>query len=335
MTTASVLITVRNSWNAANEKCEKEESFKKGSKDLLALAARELRETPSTKEQALKLMREWIAKNPDIRNIRTDESFLLRFLRQKKYSIPMAQQTLLKYLNLRKYYPEISKNLDCESLRIREIIESGYILVSPLRDTLGRRVIIYNIGKFDPNKYTCWDMAKTHLIVYESLLENNTDQICGFTHVGDGAGVNTSHIMAWNPIDFARLFKWGEQSLPVRHKEVHAINVPSAMKYVVDFVCRNITSKMSERINIHPTLKSLHSKMDPACLPISYGGKITIQEMIENTKRIVDEQRKIILELDHMEILSTRGIISSKNVKQPNNKDVTSIEGSFRKLEID
>lgn len=54
-----------------------------------------------------------------------DDSFLLRFLRQKKYSIPIAQQTLLKYLNLRKYYPESSMKLDCENPRVKDIIESG------------------------------------------------------------------------------------------------------------------------------------------------------------------------------------------------------------------
>lgn len=55
----------------------------------------------------------------------TDESFLLRFLRHKKYSIPMAQQTLLKYLSLRRYYPEIFKNLDCEDAKLKDILNNG------------------------------------------------------------------------------------------------------------------------------------------------------------------------------------------------------------------
>lgn len=54
-----------------------------------------------------------------------DDPFLLRFLRHKKYSIPMAQQTLLKYLSLRKYYPEIFQNLDPEDKRLQEIINDG------------------------------------------------------------------------------------------------------------------------------------------------------------------------------------------------------------------
>lgn len=71
MTTASVLITVSNTWNVTSEKCDKEEKLTRCGKDLVALAARELRETPSIKEQALRLMREWIMKNPDIKNVRT------------------------------------------------------------------------------------------------------------------------------------------------------------------------------------------------------------------------------------------------------------------------
>lgn len=37
----------------------------------------------------------------------------------------MAQQTLLKYLSLRSYYPEIFKNLDCVDSKLQDIINSG------------------------------------------------------------------------------------------------------------------------------------------------------------------------------------------------------------------
>lgn len=53
-------------------------------------------------------------------------------------------------------------------------------------------------------------MCRVHTLIYESLLEDPLDQICGFTHVGDGGGVTGAHVTAWNPTDFARLMKWGE-----------------------------------------------------------------------------------------------------------------------------
>ncbi|XP_045458193.1 clavesin-2 [Melitaea cinxia] len=334
MTTASVLLTVSTTWSANNDICEKEERVGRCLKNIAEVAAHELRETPATKEQAIRIMRDWIQKNNDIKNIRQDESFLLRFLRHKKYSIPMAQQTLLKYLSLKKYYHDIFTNLDCEDPKIKEILDNGYIAVSPVRDSKGRRVIVYNMGKFDATKFGCWDMCRAHMIVYEALMEDPIDQIFGFTHVGDGFGSTTAHVTTWNPVDFARLIKWGEQSVPMRHKEFQLVNVPAALKYIIDFAKSKVSTKISERLHIYTSIKNLHNHVDVACLPTAYGGHIPLQDMIEYTRNLLVEKRQMTLALDKMEIISTAGIISSRNPTNTKGNGV-SIEGSFRKLEID
>ncbi|XP_013179096.1 PREDICTED: alpha-tocopherol transfer protein-like [Papilio xuthus] len=333
MQSANVLLTVSTTLGTGDEKRE-DDIMSHTPGDFMAVAARELRETSSIREQALSIMREWIQKNHDIRNVRQDDNFLLRFLRHKKYSIPMAQQTLLKYLSLRKYYPECFTNLDCDEPNVAELLNSGYIVVSPVRDNKGRRVIVYNMSKFNANKFTCWDMCRVHIVVYESLLDDPVDQVMGFTHVGEGSGVTAAHITAWNPTDFGRMLKWGEQSVPMRHKDFHLVNIPSALKYIIDFAVSKVSSKMAQRLNIHTHLKQLHKNLSVTCLPTSYGGPLQLQDMISYTRQLLSCQKKKLLALDDMEILSTRGITSSRN--RPVIKDGTvSIEGSFRKLDID
>lgn len=59
----------------------------------------------------------------------------------------MAQQMLLKYLNLRQKYPMYFMNLDCLSTGISDLIDNGYMFVSPFRDSHGRRVIIGSASK--------------------------------------------------------------------------------------------------------------------------------------------------------------------------------------------
>lgn len=335
MTTASVLLTVSTTWSASSDVCDKEERVGRTIRNVAAVAARELRETPATRDQAVRIMRDWIQKNSDIKNVRQDEVFLLRFLRHKKYSIPMAQQTLLKYLSLRKFYPSIFTNLDCEDPKIKEILGSGYIAVSPVRDSKGRRVIVYHMGKFDATKFSCWDMCRAHIIVYEALMEDSIDQIFGFTHVGDGSGSSTAHVTTWNPIDFARLMKWGEQSVPMRHKEFQLVNVPGALKYIIDFATSKVSSKIGERLHIHTNVKNMQSHVDISCLPTSFGGHIPLQDMIKFTRELLIEKKQMLLTLDKMEILSTKGIISSRKPTNIIKGDNVSVEGSFRKLEID
>lgn len=140
MATTKVLLNLN--WGKG-KKCEKSAAKVNLSESLLQLAKNELREDKSTREQALEQMRNWMKKNQDLDNVRSDDSFLLRFLRNKKFSVPMAQQQLLKYLNMRRVMPHLSANLDFMSPGILALIDNGYIVVSPIRDHLGRRSILY------------------------------------------------------------------------------------------------------------------------------------------------------------------------------------------------
>jgi hypothetical protein len=46
-------------------------------------------------------MRDWTLQNPRINKTRLDSSWLLKYLRWKKYNIPAAQETLERHLVLR------------------------------------------------------------------------------------------------------------------------------------------------------------------------------------------------------------------------------------------
>lgn len=46
---------------------------------------------------------------------------------------------------------------------------------------------------------------------------------------------------------FSTLF---QQSLPIRHKEIHLIYLPKAVKYVYDFAKSILSKKMSERMTV-------------------------------------------------------------------------------------
>lgn len=91
------------------------------------IARKELREDKKAREQCTEQLREWIKQNQDIENVRCDDRFLLRFLRQKKFSIHMAQQTILKYLNLKRHFPTMTNNLDFLAPEMNELITNGFV----------------------------------------------------------------------------------------------------------------------------------------------------------------------------------------------------------------
>lgn len=82
-------------------------------------------------------------------------------------------------------------------------------------------------------------------------MESQEEQILGVVHVGDFTGASTSHVGLWkNPVEFLKLLKWGEQSVPLRHKEIHLYNIAMLVKYVVDSGKSIVSSKMKDRINV-------------------------------------------------------------------------------------
>lgn len=71
------------------------------SDELKKLAKNELRETEAVRNNAIIALREWTMSNPRIIKGRLDSIWLLRFLRFKKFSIPMAQEAIERYLVMR------------------------------------------------------------------------------------------------------------------------------------------------------------------------------------------------------------------------------------------
>jgi len=150
MATTKVILNFpwsKNKDKSGDAKDGKDETTLVISESALKIAKKELREDKTTREQALAQMRDWLRKNYDVENVRSDDCFLLRFLRSKKFSVPMAQQQLLKYLNMRKVMGHLSSNLDYLGAGVSNIINNGYIIASPIRDKLGRRTILYFASK--------------------------------------------------------------------------------------------------------------------------------------------------------------------------------------------
>ncbi|CAG9857467.1 unnamed protein product [Phyllotreta striolata] len=337
MTTSTELLMVKNWGNFRNgSPCNKNPS--EGGESLASLvesARRELREDDRTKKECLERMREWIKQNPDIQNCPTDDLFLLRFLRVKKYSLHMAQQTLLKYLNYRKIFRHFMYNMDCEDTNVSRIIEDGYIFVSPYRDSKGRRVILYDLSKFDLEKFTGTDLARVHSVTYESLLDDEANQVLGFSHVANVSGASLNHVPLFTVSEFAQMVRWGEQSVPMRHKKITILNLPSVVKFVFDFAISIASDKLKARISIHSSTDNLCKEVEKNCLPAEMGGKMPAKEMIKWWKMEMEGKRKRLLSFDEAELLSDRGIIRRRRPPPAGGDGDAGLAGSFRKLELD
>lgn len=68
------------------------------------------------------------------------------------------------------------------------------------------------VAAFDPYKYTNADMLRVHGITYETLMEDEMNQVHGYIHFADGAGVGFHYLTLFTPKEAVRIAKNGEVS---------------------------------------------------------------------------------------------------------------------------
>lgn len=65
-------------------------------------------------------------------------------------------------------------------------------------------------GKFDLHKYKNTDILRLHALTYETMMENEEDQVNGVVHYVDAAGVTFQYLTLFTPREAVRIAKNGE-----------------------------------------------------------------------------------------------------------------------------
>ncbi|KAG5681629.1 hypothetical protein PVAND_011045 [Polypedilum vanderplanki] len=325
--------------------------------DTQKLAEEELRETETTRTQAIEALREWAQQNPRIKSLRLDANFLLRFLRCKKFSIPMAKEMIERYLVLRHYTYDNMKpfqNFDMNMPVMQELLDAGYIFACPKRDHLNRRIIMIRPGVFNPSKHFNYEMVKLHGIAFETLMEDEMNHIHGFVYIIDSTGLAFHYLTLFTPHEAYRIGRNLEKVVPMRHKSIHGLKVHPSLKFTVDFALSQMSEKMRKRVTLYKNIEDI--TVDKNLLPAEYGGQIPMKEMISAFKKELESKRSIILKNDNSDVFlemypepvrngSVRSLKTTiddleAQLNKNNNNGFSKIElqgvqGSFRKLEID
>ena len=92
--------------------------------ELQLIAMERLNEIPERIEDALKEFKEWIRSTPHLK-ARTDDQFLIAFLRSSKYDLEKAKRQLDIYYTVRSQTPEFMMNRDPTNAKINAVIKLG------------------------------------------------------------------------------------------------------------------------------------------------------------------------------------------------------------------
>uniref|UniRef100_A0A182PUU6 CRAL-TRIO domain-containing protein n=1 Tax=Anopheles epiroticus TaxID=199890 RepID=A0A182PUU6_9DIPT len=265
------------------------------------VAKEELREDDVVREKALTKMRHWIAENPYIFKCRTDAKFLLRFLRFRQFSVPMACEALERYLTVRELYPGWFKKLDCTDPIMQEILDyEPFTYIG--QDSAGRAAFVIRFGRFNNEKHTAAQDARYMALILETVLEWEEFQIGGCQVFIDYRDCSIGNFEKWSTSELKIMMDVYSRSYPLRYGEIHGAKLPKQAVPVLETFLSFANPKLREKINCYPTIAELEKRIDPGCKPIAYGGTVDFDELNRAFRKRIEEQREIVLGLDGMEI---------------------------------
>ncbi|CAN7995896.1 unnamed protein product, partial [Ixodes pacificus] len=225
---------------------------------------------------------------PSLFPTRADDKFLLRFLRSRKYCMSSAQETFDRYLTVRTQHPTFFKCPDIMEESLRDLHAKGQArLVLPYRyffplfekDSQGRTVVLGVAGALDPRIHKTIDIYRAFSMSFEALLEDEDNQKNGVTYILDESGFRISHLAHVNLRDVQKVMINGEKGWPMRHKNIHWVNVPRYISAIYDLALSMFSRKLQSRMFVHFEVSSLHEHIAPEILPKEFGGTIPVAVM--------------------------------------------------------
>ncbi|XP_055533521.1 clavesin-1-like [Wyeomyia smithii] len=298
------------------------------------MAAKYLREDDNIREQSLRQFRDWIAKHPNIKRVRTDAPFLLRFLRTKKYNFINSCKMLERFLAARVLHKKWFSRLDVEEPELGALIDSGYLFPLPERDSKGRTLIFSESSGVDPNKFTGAHACRIHMLMAEVLHDVNEVQCAGFVLIYDFSKITLAHLNIVSFNEIRMLTRVLNNATPMRTQEVHFVNTPPAALTVANFALQLANEKLRNRVFCHRNWEELYAKVDKNLLPKEYGGKIPQAELIDNFKQLCRELRPKLLAHDEMYMEVSEGSEYWRESSNTSELDSGTI-GTFRRLQVD
>lgn len=243
------------------------------SPDLEMVAKRELGETPQVKEDAVAQLRALLSEDPAL-HCPLDEDFLVKFLRSRKFHVRETLDIIRRYFRVRQEHTDIFDNLLPSRILYDAILHQNKLMTVPKkRDFLGRLIVIFKMGAWNPAVCSLNELFRLVLVGTECNLMDPTNQIAGIVGVVDLDGLHISHCLYFTPSEIRKAVKIMQDSYPLRIKGVYVINNPPVFQLIYALVRLLLKPKNRERLHvIGRDYEKLHTFVPREGLPTEYGG---------------------------------------------------------------
>ncbi|CAG9771171.1 unnamed protein product [Ceutorhynchus assimilis] len=258
-------------------------------------AEKNINESPNDKLALIEELRDMIFERGECEPHRTDDAFLLRFLRARHFIVRMAHRLIVNYYTYRETYPNLFFDIDFEKLV--QIGESEIFSVPPYFDHMGRRILYLRIENWNPNQFSIDDLLQAVIFLIQAAILEPKHQIMGGICVLDVGNISTGQAWYMSPSVIKHIIAIAYKSLPHRIEALHIINVSKVFDYAFSMMKPFLSDVMKKRVFIHQDLEGLHEHVSPKYLPKRFGG-IHKDYLYNDWLNILHENENLVEELE-------------------------------------
>ena len=152
-------------------------------------ATKELGEVPERRMEVIGELRDklksWQADpgDPDEKDLTLplnkieEDSFLLRFLRARKFDIERSTKLFVNYFKYRSKYSSVLGEVSARAAE--QTLKANIVSVLPHRSEDGCKIIVAKFGMFDLDEHPIESMLKMMLVILDQLIEDEDTQVHG------------------------------------------------------------------------------------------------------------------------------------------------------------
>ncbi|CAK8690576.1 alpha-tocopherol transfer protein-like [Clavelina lepadiformis] len=242
------------------------------SKELLAKAVEELNEPDDDAERlkAIDLLKEnYIATNPGLPLLRSDDKFLLKFLRARKFDQDRALKMLTNYHQQRNKWPEVFDKIK-NPILLKNFLDAGVIVPLSGKAKNGCKVLVVRPGLV-PGLIT--DTIALVMASLEKLSDEEETQIHGLIFIEDLAYISIDLVQQMSPAIAKRAVGIIQDAMPLRLKQINITNEPKIFDVISVIFQPFLKDKLKKRVRLHGTdFDALYQVVDRSVLPIMFAG---------------------------------------------------------------
>jgi len=199
------------------------------------------------------------------------EKEVLRFLRANNWNAAKARDMVRAYANLYKeFYRFATAGIPSE---LDNVWNKALFTVVSKRDSHGRRVFIFKLGKWNPSDFSSQFLYTAALGLLQMISYESFTQAAGIVLIFDIEGFGFKHLKALGIDELRCLGGCLSGGFPIWFRQIHFVNNPKLFNMAYTVLKGFLGPRVKDNIVFHGTnLASLHEHVSTELLPKELGG---------------------------------------------------------------